>query len=137
MPFHHQIRVRYGECDQQGVVFNAHYVAYMDDATEVWVRSVAPDGDELKLGWEWMVVHVSVDWVSSARNGDVLDIDVGIVQWGTSSFHFGFIGKVDDRVVFRARSICVTVDKTTYDKIPTPVPIRQLMGDTVEWDVPA
>jgi acyl-CoA thioester hydrolase len=136
MPFHHQIRVRYSECDQQGVVFNAHYVAYMDDATEVWVRSVSPDGDEQKLGWEWMVVHVGVDWVSSARTGEILDIDVAIVSWGTSSFHFGFIGKVGDRLVFRGRSICVTVDKSTFQKMPTPVHIRQLMGDAVDWDVP-
>jgi len=136
MPFHHQIRVRYGECDQQGVVFNAHYLAYMDDSAEVWVRSISPDGADLTLNWEWMVAHVSVDWVSSARNGDILDIDVAIVHWGTSSFHFGFIGKIDDRIVFRARSVCVTVDKKTYKKCATPPDVRQLMGEAVDWDVP-
>ena len=34
MSFRHSIRVRYGECDMQGVVFNAHYLAYVDDALE-------------------------------------------------------------------------------------------------------
>jgi acyl-CoA thioester hydrolase len=29
-PFRHQLRVRYAETDAQGVVFNAHYLAYFD-----------------------------------------------------------------------------------------------------------
>ena len=36
--------VRYGECDQQGVVFNAHYLAYVDDALDQWLRVLFPDG---------------------------------------------------------------------------------------------
>jgi len=72
MSYQHEIRVRYGECDQQGVVFNANYMAYMDDATEVWTRGLAPNGDYRELGWEWMVVRAAVEWQSSARNADLL-----------------------------------------------------------------
>ena len=28
--FVHELRVRYGECDPQGIVFNANYLAYFD-----------------------------------------------------------------------------------------------------------
>ena len=36
-PFTHHLRVRYAECDAQGVVFNAHYLAYFDTSlTELW-----------------------------------------------------------------------------------------------------
>ena len=31
-PFVHSVRVRYAECDRQGVVFNAYYFAY-------WLRT--------------------------------------------------------------------------------------------------
>lgn len=35
--FAHEFRVRYGECDPQGIVFNPNYVAYFDHAmTELW-----------------------------------------------------------------------------------------------------
>ena len=35
--FRHPIRVRYNECDPQGHVFNANYLAYFDIAmTELW-----------------------------------------------------------------------------------------------------
>lgn len=136
MYFDHQIRVRYSECDQQGVVFNAHYMAYMDDATEVWLRSLTED-DDLHDRWEWMIVRATLEWQSSARNGDLLDIKVGVLRFGNTSFDFGFIGTVDGRPVFRGRSVCVTVDKDTLTKMPTPDRVRDLIGDTVDWDVPA
>src|SRR4030095_16455395 len=37
VPFVHRLRVRFHECDPQGVVFNAHYFSYFDVAlTEMW-----------------------------------------------------------------------------------------------------
>ena len=36
--YRHSLRIRYGECDMQGVVFNANYMAYVDDAVDTWVR---------------------------------------------------------------------------------------------------
>ena len=36
-PLAHTVRVRYGECDLQGIVFNAHYLSYFDiSITELW-----------------------------------------------------------------------------------------------------
>jgi len=47
-PYRHSIRVRYGEVDRQGVVFNAHYMAYMDDALE-HLRCTAPVPDAVRI----------------------------------------------------------------------------------------
>ena len=38
MTYRHLVRIRYGECDMQKVVFNANYLAYIDDATDTWFR---------------------------------------------------------------------------------------------------
>ena len=36
-PFRHRLRVRYNECDPQGVVFNANYLTYFDlTMSELW-----------------------------------------------------------------------------------------------------
>ena len=36
-PLSHKLRPRYAECDVQGVVFNAHYLTYIDTSiTELW-----------------------------------------------------------------------------------------------------
>ena len=136
MSYRHQLRVRYGECDQQGVVFNAHYMAYMDDASEVWTRGLCPSGDYRDLGWEWMVVRSVIEWQSSARNGDHLDIDVAVVRWGRSSFDFGFRGSVAGRAVFTGRTVCVSVKPVTLEKFDTPPHVRALLGDAVAWAVP-
>ena len=45
----HPLRVRWAEADIQGVVFNAHYLAYFDIAiTEYW-RVLAKGDDELQV----------------------------------------------------------------------------------------
>lgn len=137
MSFRHQLRVRYGECDQQGVVFNAHYMAYIDDATEVWISSVAPGGDYLALGWDWMVVRAVIEWQGPARNGETITIDTAVVRYGSSSFDLGFIGSVAERAVFRARAVCVSVTPLSLEKIPTPVHIRALLGAAQSWDLPS
>lgn len=137
MAFRHRLRVRYGECDQQGVVFNANYMAYVDDATEVWLSELAPGGDYRALDWEWMVVKSVISWQSSARNGELLDIDTAIVRYGSSSFDFGFIGQVGERAVFKARTVCVSVRPVTLARMETPARIRELLGPALDWDVPA
>jgi len=48
----HHVRIRYGEVDMQRVVFNAHYLAYCDDAADLWFRSIGA----LLEGGEWDVM---------------------------------------------------------------------------------
>ena len=136
MPFKHRLRVRWGECDQQGVVFNPNYMVYMDDAAEVWLSSFSPNGDLKQLGWEYMVVRSTIEWHDSARHADELDIDVGIARYGNTSFDPGYMGKVSDRVIFRARSVCVSVASDTFDKVPIPRNVRDALGDIVTWELP-
>jgi acyl-CoA thioesterase FadM len=44
-PFRHRLRVRYHECDPQGVVFNANYLAYFDIALIERDGTVIATGD--------------------------------------------------------------------------------------------
>tara|TARA_A100001037_G_scaffold171656_1_gene154224 strand:+ start:293 stop:706 length:414 start_codon:yes stop_codon:yes gene_type:complete len=137
MTYKHEIRVRYGECDQQGVAFNANYMVWMDDATEVWTRTLIGDKDYRELGWEWMVVRSAIEWHASARNADLLSIDIGVTRFGSSSFDFGFIGTVRNQPIFKAISVCVSVKPVTLEKLETPVHIREMLGPVVEWDIPS
>ena len=40
-PFTHRIRVRYAEVDGQGVVFNAHWLTYFDEASTRFIEVVS------------------------------------------------------------------------------------------------
>ena len=74
MPFRHELRIRYGEVDMQRHVFNAHYLAYIDDAVDVWFRSAL--GDDYIQTLDMVLKRVDITWAGAAGFGDVLAIDV-------------------------------------------------------------
>ena len=67
MTYRHPVRIRYGECDMQKVVFNANYLAYIDDATDTWFRQAL--GAVRGAGFDFMVKKVAIEWQSAARFG--------------------------------------------------------------------
>jgi len=136
MSFEYRTRVRYGECDQQGVVFNANYMVYMDDAAEQWISSLAPDGNFKSLDWDWMVVRSVLEWKAPARHGDVLVIEVGVVRYGSTSFDIGYVGTVAGKPVFTARVVCVSVMPVTLEKCPIPPRIRDRLGPVLDLPAP-
>jgi acyl-CoA thioester hydrolase len=118
----HRVRVRYGECDMQRVVFNAHYLAYCDDAADLWFRSL---GAALEGGtWDVMVKKATVTWDGAARVHDELAIEVSVSRWGTTSFDVRFDGTVGQAPVFTAVITYVTVVTGTTDTVPVPEDFR-------------
>ena len=94
--------VRYAEVDQQGIVFNSHYLLYCDEAMTAYCngRGLLSFAERIHL------VASTLHWRAPARWGDVVDVDAQCVRVGTSSFDVHF----DIRV--RTEIVC-TVD-TTY-----------------------
>lgn len=86
-PFVHTLRVRYGECDPQGIVFNAHYLAYFDIAlTELW-RAALPGGyrQMQESGLDMVVAQATCRYRAPARFDDELAIGVSVAHLGTTS----------------------------------------------------
>ena len=126
--YRHSLRVRYGECDMQGVVFNAHYLAYCDDGVENWLASlgidVVPD-----FAYDFMLKKAVLEWQGPAHAGEVLHLDMGITRWGRTSFDVGFDGRVGDRSVFAATITYVGVQPGTTETTPPPAALRALLGE--------
>jgi acyl-CoA thioester hydrolase len=125
--------VRYAECDQQGIVFHAHYLTWCDEAVTGWFEATgAGYADLLARGLDTRVVASALDWSSSARYGDVVEVDVGTERVGGSSFVVGFAVRVGDRVCCRVRTTYVLVDadarpvrvpgdlRTAWEAVPAP-----------------
>ncbi|MHB1139024.1 MAG: acyl-CoA thioesterase [Microthrixaceae bacterium] len=130
-PFTHHLDVRYGECDQQGVVFNANYLAYVDDALDHWLRSQdQPPGSQ---SWDLMVKSAQLLWHSGATWPDRLDISCGVSRWGRTSFDVVYRVRADDRPIVDVRLVYVTIE--TGAPTPTPVAMpdeaRALFGELV------
>ncbi len=126
MTFRHSISVRYGEVDLQGVVFNAHYLAYCDDAVETWFRRL--DVDRAEYDYDFMLKKVVIEWSGSATVGDVLDIDVAVERWGNTSFDVGFSGSVGEAPVFRCVITYVGVRAGTKETMAPPELFRVALG---------
>lgn len=122
MAFLHSVRPRYGEVDMQRVVFNAHYLAYCDDAADVWFRSL---GASLEGGdWDVMVKKATITWSGAARVHDDLAITVAVRRWGTTSFDVGFDGSVGEMPVFTADLTYVAVRTGTTEPVRVPEDFR-------------
>lgn len=116
-------RIRYGECDQQGIVFNAHYMAFMDDAVDCWLRELDPDF-ESGQGWEITVKRSEIVWAGPARSGEILTLDLSVARWGTTSFDVSAIGHVGERAVIDSTTTYVVVDHADFSPIPVPDALR-------------
>ena len=98
--------VRFVECDQQGVVFNAHYLVWADEASTVWWASLGLPWDELSSRIDPVVKASALEWSSSARWGDTVTVDAAAERLGRTSVTVRFTVRVGERV-------CCVV-RTTY-----------------------
>lgn len=134
--YRHAIRVRYGEVDQQGVVFNAHYLAYVDDTVEHWLlglrERLRSSDDPERERWDFMLKRATIEWSGSLGNGDVLYVDAAPVRWGGASFELHYRGTSEDRRIFDARVLYVTVEKGANRPYATPQVVRDYLGPAVE-----
>ncbi len=111
--------VRYVECDQQGVVFNGHYLTWADEAaTAWWAANGLPWDDLVARGVDPVVKASSLEWTSPVRWGDTVTVDAETENVGRTSVTVGSTVRVGERVccVVRTTYVCVV------DGVPTPWP---------------
>src|SRR3954463_7523270 len=82
---------RYAEVDQQGVVFNGHYLTWFDEAVTGFLDHVGlPYPELIAAGFDVMVVHSELDYGGSVRWRDDARVEVTCERQGTTSFVLGF-----------------------------------------------
>jgi acyl-CoA thioester hydrolase len=125
--FSHRIRVRYAECDQQGVVFNAHYYAYFDLLiTELWRDAMGSYDAMLQQGVDMSVVESRARFIASARFDDELDLNAEIARLGNTamSTHIEIVRARDQEKLVEGEIHHVFIDRAAYTKTPIPDNIR-------------
>jgi acyl-CoA thioester hydrolase len=105
------LRVRYSECDAQGIVFNARWSEYVDVAAGELCRALFGAIDPTQTGTDWKLVKQTLEWKASGRYDDVLDIRVRCVRVGTTSFTLAteFRRHPDDAVIVTAETVYVLI----------------------------
>lgn len=82
-----RLRVRWAEIDAQKIVFNGHYLAYVDTAVGGYWRAMAlPYAETMEqLGGDLFVRKSTLEYMGSARYDDQLDIGVRTLKIGNTS----------------------------------------------------
>lgn len=129
-PFTLLLRVRYGECDAQQVVFNARYGDYADIAMSEFLRALLGGSDKLlAAGLDTQVVRLETDFRSPARYDDVLAITVETSSIGNTSFALTMQMALHPggRLVATTTATYVMVTARTHQKMRVPDDIRGLL----------
>jgi acyl-CoA thioester hydrolase len=128
----HRIRVRYGECDLQGHVFNANYFSYFDIAlTELWREAAGGYQEMLDSGFDLVVVEATARFKAPARFDDELDLEVTVSHLGTTSMRTDLRVLRAGELLVEGQMVHVFIAKGTTAKAPIPPAIRAaLEGST-------
>jgi len=128
-PFTHQLRVRYAECDPQGVVFNAHFLAYFDTSiTELWRAAFGSYQAMLDRGVDVVVAEAQVRFRSPARFDEQLTLEIAVTQLGNTSITSSHRISRDGSPVVEGVLRHVLVDREELTKTPIPDWMRKQLA---------
>lgn len=127
--FHHPLRVRWAEVDVQQIVFNPHYLMYLDTAVADYWRALAiPYAGAMRLlQGEVYLRKTTLEFNASARMDDRLDVALRCDRVGNSSM--AFVGAVfrDHQLLVSGELLYVFADPATQTSRPVPEPLRALL----------
>ena len=89
----HRLRVRWAEVDMQKIVFNGHYLTYIDAAVADYWRAIGlpyPDGYVERYGNDMFLRKATVEYLGSARYDDELAVYCRVAKLGRTSMTFVF-----------------------------------------------
>ncbi|MCH8180889.1 MAG: YbgC/FadM family acyl-CoA thioesterase [Proteobacteria bacterium] len=124
--FHHRLRVRWVEVDAQQVVFNGHYLTYLDVAVSEFWRTVGlPYPDAMRhVGGDIFVRRNTLAYHAPARLDDWLDIGMRCERIGTSSITLNWAVWSQGRLLVTGEVVYVFTDLASGRSAPVPASLR-------------
>ena len=136
-PFRYYLRVRYGECDAQKVVFNSRYSDYVDISTSEFLRAMGFAEALVDGSFDFQLVKQTLEWKAPARFDQVLEISIYAKHQGNTSFTFATEFRIagEDRVIATAETVYVYVQAHTLQKMPLPAEFRAALEEGAKGKV--
>jgi acyl-CoA thioester hydrolase len=133
-PHTYSLRVRYAECDLQGIVFNANYLTYFDqNLIEMWRTAFGGYRRMIDRGIDVVLAEARVQFRKPARFDDELALGVTVARMGTTSMLSRHSARSGGELVAEAQLRHVFIDLATLAKTPIPDWAREGMSP---WVVP-
>ena len=127
--FIHRLRVRFHECDAQGVVFNANQITYVDVAlTELWRAAFGSYGAMVDSGFDCVVADVHAAFRAPVRFDDALDLHLTIERFGRTSMTSSWRSVVGEVTCVEGEIVHVWVDPSSMKPVEVPAHLRDALG---------
>ena len=86
-----QVRVRYAETDQMGVVYYANYLRWFERGRSEFLRQIGlPYSTIERGGIHFPVVEVTCRYAQSARYDELIQIETALAEVGRASLSFEY-----------------------------------------------
>jgi len=131
MAFQATIKVCFGDIDNAGIVYYPRFMHYFHLAIEEFFAGELGIGfaDVLhKRNLSLPTVHVESDFLRRLQYGDIIDMEVRVINIGRTSITWGYRGYlVDDEedIVVEGHNVTVFVKTDTFEKIEVPEWLKQ------------
>ncbi len=127
--FFFPLRVRYA--DQQGIVFNAHYLTYFDVGITEYFRALGYDytSEPARTGTDFHVVKSLVEYKAPVRFDEEIEVAVRTARLGRTSLTFGLaiFRKSEEELRATGEIVYVNADQAAHKAVPIPSRLQALI----------
>ena len=123
------LRVRWAEVDMQKIVFNAHYLTFIDTAVAEYWRAIGlpyPEGYVERYANDLYLRKATVEYLGSARYDDMLEVSCRIAKLGRTSmtWNFEIYREGEPKPLITAELVYVNADPRSMSAAPLPEELR-------------
>jgi len=124
-----QIRVRYGETDQMGVVYHGNYALYLEEGRIEWLRKLGISYKSMEEnGIMLPVVSLNINYKKSVGYDDVINVKTQLKNIPTAKIEFEYeITNENGEIITIANTTLVFIDMKTNRPVRAPQYILDLL----------
>ncbi|MDC3263650.1 acyl-CoA thioesterase [Pelagibacterales bacterium] len=131
--FSYNFRIRYSEVDAQKIVYNSHYLTFLDVSIFEFFDAIGFNQEDYikKTNNEFHTVRAVVEYKAPATLGDTIEVLTRIKKIGNSSITFQQEIYLYESDRLLATGEIVWVNTNQKEMVPTTVPdyLRELLKD--------
>jgi YbgC/YbaW family acyl-CoA thioester hydrolase len=127
-------RIEFADTDMGGIVHFARFFVFLETAEHEFLEAVGTRVHHRRDGHEigWPRVSAELEYLSPARLGDELTIELRVARKGTKSMTYDFVVRIGERPVAKGRltSVCCVLDDPTGIRaVPIPDDIAERIAE--------
>ena len=128
--FSHTLRVRWSECDLQAIAYYATYLTWAEIGFAEYCRNLGFSLYKLSglNRFDTVTAKLVIEFKSSARLDDLIDIHVRLANIGRASLNFEFLlfRSIDTQVLASIEATYVSYDNQKHESKPVPEEVRKI-----------